>query len=117
MPRDFRGVTFCGEYPIGTVTYTDAAFPLQSTLEAFSPFIPLDLEDSSLPATVFKFTVKNTSSATIEAELGGWLQNVVALKCGAAFYGVARQSREEGRWSSDARMLVPRSAPRPRPRR
>ena len=83
--KGFPGVTFCGEYPIGKVTYADSAFPLQVSMEAFSPFIPLHLEDSSLPATVIKFTVKNTSSATITAELGGWLENVVAQKSGQLF--------------------------------
>ena len=92
--KGFPGVTFCGEYPIGTVTYSDPAFPLDVTLEAFSPFIPLDLKDSSLPATVMKFTVKNTSSAKIEAELGGWLENVIAQKSGN-FFPVMRRNREE----------------------
>jgi uncharacterized protein (DUF608 family) len=83
--KGFPGVTFCGEYPIGTVTYADPAFPLEVTLEAFSPFIPLDVDDSSLPATVLKFTVKNSSQATVGAELGGWLQNAVSLKSGELF--------------------------------
>jgi uncharacterized protein (DUF608 family) len=83
--KGFPDVTFCGQYPIGTVTYADPKFPLRTTLEAFSPFIPLDLEDSSLPATVMKFTVKNTSSAPVEAELGGWLQNLIAHKSGQLF--------------------------------
>ncbi len=100
--KGFPDVTFCGEYPIGTVTYTDAAFPLQVTLEAFSPFIPLDLEDSSLPATVMRFTVKNTSGTKIEAELGGWLENVVAYKSGQLF-PVMRTNLE--RKSNDALMM------------
>ncbi len=81
----FPGFTFCGEYPIGTVTYADPAFPLHVTLEAFSPFIPLALADSSLPATVMRFTVKNTASFSIKAELGGWMENVVARKTGQLF--------------------------------
>lgn len=90
--KGFPGVTFCGEYPIATVNYADPAFPLQTTLEAFSPFIPLDLDDSSLPATVLKFTVKNTSQSPIEAEFGGWIENVVAQKSGQLF-PIARTNR------------------------
>jgi uncharacterized protein (DUF608 family) len=73
----FPGVSFCGEYPIGTVHYDDAACPVAVKLEAYSPFIPLDADDSGLPATVMEFTVKNTSSGPVEVELAGWLENAV----------------------------------------
>ncbi|MGD0092310.1 MAG: GH116 family glycosyl-hydrolase [Planctomycetota bacterium] len=75
----FGDITFCGEYPIAFVEYRDAAVPVAVTLEAFSPFVPLNTEDSSLPVTVLRFTVKNTSNAKIEAELAGWLENAVGL--------------------------------------
>jgi hypothetical protein len=75
----FANITFCGEYPIGFVEYRDDATPVAVTLEAFSPFIPLNADDSSLPATILRFTVKNTSQAKIEAELAGWLENAVCL--------------------------------------
>ena len=73
----FPGVTFLGQYPIGTVTYRDDACPVEVQLEAYSPFIPLNAEDSGLPATVMEFTVKNTSAATVEVELAGWLENAI----------------------------------------
>ena len=72
-------VSFAGEYPIGCVEYKDPASPLDVRLEAFSPFIPLNTDDSSLPATVLQFTVKNHSSAEVEAELAGWLENAICL--------------------------------------
>lgn len=81
-PLDHSGwkdVTFNGEYPIGFVEYRDPESPLAVSLEAFSPFIPLNTEDSALPATVMRFTVKNTSAAKVEAELAGWLENAVCL--------------------------------------
>jgi hypothetical protein len=83
IPLDTNGfsdVTFRGEYPIGTVRYKDSSVPLSVTLEAFSPFIPLDVEDSSLPATFMRFTLVNTSSATVEATLSGSLENAVLLR-------------------------------------
>lgn len=75
----FSDIAFCGEYPMAFVEYRDAAVPVAVSLEAFSPFIPLSTADSSLPATVLRFTVQNTSSATVEAELLGWLENAVCL--------------------------------------
>jgi len=79
-PLDHRGwqeVTFHGEYPVGTVRYTDPESPVAVQLEAFSPFIPLNLPDSSLPATVLRFTLTNTSKAAVTAELVGFLENAV----------------------------------------
>jgi uncharacterized protein (DUF608 family) len=75
--KGFESVSFCGEYPIGTVEYRDKATPLAVTLEAFSPFIPLNVEDSSLPVTVMRFTLKNDGKQPLEVELGGWLENAV----------------------------------------
>ena len=72
-------ISFRGEYPIGRVEYRDPQCPASVSLEAFSPFVPLNTEDSSLPATVMQFTVKNNGPAKIEAELAGWLENAVCL--------------------------------------
>ncbi|MEI6646941.1 MAG: GH116 family glycosyl-hydrolase [bacterium] len=72
----FTDISFRGEYPIGRVEYR--AEDVAVTLEAFSPFIPLNTDDSSLPATVMQFAVKNTTSAPFEATLTGSLENAVA---------------------------------------
>ena len=80
LDRDgFSEVSFRGEYPLATVNYADANVPLAVKLEAFSPFIPLNTDDSSLPATVFQFTVRNSSAATVETTLTGELENGVCL--------------------------------------
>jgi non-lysosomal glucosylceramidase len=73
----FSKVTFRGEYPIGKVTYGDDACPVEVHLEAFSPFIPLNVDDSALPATVLEFTVHNRSAQTVKVDLAGWLENAV----------------------------------------
>ncbi|MHB8522332.1 MAG: GH116 family glycosyl hydrolase [Limisphaerales bacterium] len=81
-PLDHTGwgdVSFTGEYPIGFVDYRDHDSPVSVSLEAFSPFIPLNTDDSALPATVMRFTVKNNGAGKVEAELAGWLENAVCL--------------------------------------
>jgi len=89
----FRDVAFRGEYPIGLVAYRDAASPVAVSLEAFSPFIPLNAEDSNLPATIMRFTVKNTGSEKVEALLAGWLENAVCLYSGQPGAGGVRRNR------------------------
>jgi uncharacterized protein (DUF608 family) len=88
----FADVSFRGEYPIGTVKYSDHAVPLAVKLEAFSPFIPLDTEDSSLPATIMEFTLSNTSANPVEAVLAGELENGVCLNNRRTREGMLRQS-------------------------
>ena len=79
----FPEVRFRGEYPIGLVEYADADCPVTVTMEAFSPFIPLNAADSALPATVLHFKLKNTGKITAEVELAGCLQNAVCCRSGA----------------------------------
>jgi hypothetical protein len=75
--RGFGDITFRGEYPVGRVTYRDPAVPVTVELEAFSPFVPLDLASSSMPVTVLSYTVTNAASSAIEVDLAGWLEHAV----------------------------------------
>ena len=83
--KGFPGVRFCGEYPIARVRYADASVPVEVELEAFSPFIPLNAADSSLPATILRYTLKNRSRANAEVTLAGWLENAVCRHTGPLF--------------------------------
>ncbi|MCC7375647.1 MAG: hypothetical protein IT581_13400 [Verrucomicrobiales bacterium] len=73
----FSKVTFRGEYPLGRVTYADDGTPVEVSLEAFSPFIPLNVDDSALPATIMEFTVNNRGAKPVKVDLAGWLENAV----------------------------------------
>ena len=75
----FPEVRFCGEYPMARVEYTDRDFPVEVRLEAFSPFVPLDADASTLPASILRYTVRNTGVAEAEVTLAGWLENVTCL--------------------------------------
>jgi non-lysosomal glucosylceramidase len=80
----FKDVSFRGEYPVGRVEYGDERCPVSVSLEAFSPFIPLNAKDSALPATIMRFTVRNHSAERADVTLAGWMQNAVCLHSGAA---------------------------------
>lgn len=75
--RGFKDISFRGQYPLGTVTYRDDALPVQVKLEAFSPFIPLNAEESALPCTLLHYTVTNTSENPVEVDIAGWMENAV----------------------------------------
>src|SRR5690606_5645373 len=53
--------------------------PVQVDATVFSPFIPLNAKESATPGTVLRYTVKNTSSAPLNIDLTGWLQNLVCI--------------------------------------
>ncbi len=82
--RGFSDVTFYGEYPMGMVRFRDASLPVDVSLEAFSPFIPVNTEESSLPATIMRYTVTNNGPRPAEIALSGWLENAVCLRSGVA---------------------------------
>lgn len=77
--ENWEEVSFNGEYPIGHVSYSDPGSPVTVKLEAFSPFLPLNFDDSSLPATLMEFTIRNKANVEVEGEFAGWLENAVCL--------------------------------------
>jgi uncharacterized protein (DUF608 family) len=94
LNRDgFGEVEFNGTYPIADVRYRDAGFPLDVSMEAFSPFIPLNAKDSALPATVFSIRMKNTSNAPVKAGCLGWLENAICLRTPEDVAGTRRTRR------------------------
>ncbi|GAB3667124.1 non-lysosomal glucosylceramidase [Echinicola sediminis] len=72
----FSSIEFEGEYPVGKVSYQEEDFPIEVELMAYSPFIPTDHKNSSYPAVIMEFTLKNNGIEPHEVELLGWLQNM-----------------------------------------
>lgn len=62
----FKECEFNGEYPFAEITFSDDNFPGKVKLTAFNPFIPLDYDNSSIPAAFFKITFVNDSDDDIE---------------------------------------------------
>ncbi len=83
----FTDITFHGQYPIGHVNYKEDEFPLEVSLQAFTPFIPTNSKESGFPAIVMEYTIKNNGDEAVEAELFGWLQNTANLFSGVKSNG------------------------------
>jgi non-lysosomal glucosylceramidase len=75
----FGKINFRGEYPVGKVEYLHADEDVEMSLAAFSPFIPLDVDQSSYPATTLTFQIKNTGTAAATYRLQYVTENPVLV--------------------------------------
>ncbi|MBN1535466.1 MAG: hypothetical protein JW908_01955 [Anaerolineales bacterium] len=95
----FREAHFYGEYPLANIIFRDPDIPLEISLEAFTPLIPLNTEDSGLPCAIFTYSVKNTSKETVKISLVGSFMNPVGeiqiTSCGSIVPDDIGQSRNE----------------------
>jgi uncharacterized protein (DUF608 family) len=71
----FTDVVFYGRFPVADLTFADPAFPGNVRLTAFSPFIPHDDHDSSMPVAMLVFEIANPTDAPIDYTLAGTLGN------------------------------------------
>ena len=71
----FPEVEFTGQYPIAQIKLSDPASPVSMVMETYSPFIPLDYDNSSLPLTVMEITLKNAGESSAKVELEAYLEN------------------------------------------
>ena len=76
----FRHSHMRGEYPFVNISFEDEAMPLQAELEAFTPFIPLAADDSSLPAAVVRYSIENTSTLPLAVSVAGSLVNLAVFE-------------------------------------
>jgi uncharacterized protein (DUF608 family) len=77
---DWDEILFEAGYPLGTVRYIDKSLPVEITLRAYSPFIPLNEDESGLPATILSFSFRNTGISPIKISVTGWLENKTAIR-------------------------------------
>jgi non-lysosomal glucosylceramidase len=68
---------FTGGYPFAHIDFHDRTLPVQVTLDAFSPVIPHDPEDSGLPVAVLRYSVKNPGRESAAVSIAFSLQNMI----------------------------------------
>lgn len=70
---------FQGEYPFGWYLFDDEELPVEVTLEAYNPLIPMDMKNSAIPCGIFRIKAKNTSAEKVEVSLLASQQNAVGF--------------------------------------
>lgn len=76
LPR-FREAVFTGSYPFANIEFLDAKLPVEVSLEAFNPMIPLEIADSSLPVAILTYRITNRAASAVNAALAFSLLNPV----------------------------------------
>ncbi|MDR0654763.1 MAG: hypothetical protein LBG22_00480 [Treponema sp.] len=75
----FRHSEMTGNFPFVNYILTDEGMPLEVELEAFTPLIPLNTDDSSLPVAVLRYSVRNTLNTPLDVSVAGSFCNLSAL--------------------------------------
>lgn len=100
LPR-FANCTFKGEYPFAWLDLSDPAVPVRVTLEAFTPLLPLNPDDSGIPCAVFTFTLENPTDQPVDVTLVGSMMNPVGHPSFAPVHG--KQESQLGRTINEYR--------------
>jgi len=66
LPR-FAKATFKARFPFATVNLEDSKIPLKVQITGWSPFVPSDADNSSLPVAALEYRFVNPTSHSVEA--------------------------------------------------
>ncbi|HEU5457302.1 MAG TPA: GH116 family glycosyl-hydrolase [Terracidiphilus sp.] len=75
-----EGAVFTGEYPVAHIDFQDSTLPVTVSLDAFSPFIPHEPDESGLPVAVLRYRVTNHRSTAATVGICFSLDNPVNVQ-------------------------------------
>lgn len=81
LPR-FDEAEFIARFPFASVRLRDAEIPLEVELTGWSPFVPGNADDSSLPVGALEYRFRNASRETVEAVFSYHAKNFMATGAG-----------------------------------
>jgi non-lysosomal glucosylceramidase len=70
-----QAATFTGEFPLARIAFRDRRMPVHVTLDAFSPFVPHEADDSGLPVAVLRYGVANPTTAPVRVSIAYSIEN------------------------------------------
>ncbi len=76
LPR-LREARFRGEYPFAWIDFQDPDLPVQVSLEAWNPLVPLNATDSGIPAILLTWRLINLSGKPVRYALASTLFNPI----------------------------------------
>jgi uncharacterized protein (DUF608 family) len=74
--RAVETIEYSARFPFTNMKFSDPEMPFEIYLEAFSPFVPHDVKNSSLPGAYFNFSIKSTADKPVKVLLVASLRNL-----------------------------------------
>jgi uncharacterized protein (DUF608 family) len=97
LPR-LRAATMHGEYPVVDIDFDDDVLPVDVSLRAFTPLVPLDHDASGIPAAVLRYRVTNPTDRRVRVTVAGSVSHTAGR--GEGPFGMRAQQtvrwRDEG---------------------
>ncbi|WP_052353859.1 GH116 family glycosyl-hydrolase [Neobacillus jeddahensis] len=69
-----------GEYPFANLIFEDSQLPVDISLEAFTPFIPLNEDDSGIPSALFRYKAVNKKNRPVDVTIAGSFTNLAGFE-------------------------------------
>ena len=66
---------FTGEYPLARIDFQDRSLPVKVSLDAFSPFIPHEADESGLPVAILRYRVTNPGASKADVSIAFSIDN------------------------------------------
>ncbi len=79
LPR-FAHAKSQARYPFFQVDFSEEGSPISASLEAFTPFIPLNARDSGIPGAILRYRIANRTNQAMQVSVAGSLSNLSSLK-------------------------------------
>lgn len=96
LPR-LRGATMHGEYPVVDIDFEDDVLPVDVSLRAFTPLVPLDPDASGIPGAVLRYRVTNPGGRRVRVTVVGSVSHTAGRGDGP--FGMRAQ--QTVRWRED----------------
>jgi len=80
-----KELSFRGEYPFGWFDFQEPELPVKIKMEVFSPLIPLNTKDSSIPCAIFNLTAENKGNETASVSFLATQRNPIGSQPKAAY--------------------------------
>ena len=87
-------IEYSARFPFINMKFTDSDMPFDIELEAYSPFIPNDVKNSSLPAMHLNFKITSKTNNPVDVMLMATLRNAVGYDVNDKLYSTELQDSD-----------------------